>query len=56
MEFGYQVLGFGVVAGAAVEAANGNVYQGWKGAVEPAFTGGSGNEMQAWKGAVEPGA
>ena len=39
-----------------VEAANGNVVQAWKGAVEPQFYGGSGgNEVQLWKGAVEPG-
>ena len=35
----------------------GNVYQGWKGAVEPAWSQtDSVNEYQAWKGAVEPGA
>jgi hypothetical protein len=36
-------------------ADNGNVYQAWKGAVEPDFASGSGNEYQCWKGAVEPG-
>lgn len=32
-----------------------NVYEGWKGAVEPAEASPSGNEYQGWKGAVEPG-
>ena len=44
------------IGGGKTLADNGNVYQAWKGAVEPAFIGPTGNEYQAWKGAVEPGA
>ena len=33
-----------------------NVIALWRGAIEPAESGGSGNEIQAWRGAVEPAA
>ena len=31
-----------------------NVFERWRGAVEPAETNASGNEFQSWRGAVEP--
>lgn len=36
------------------EAAVSNVYEAWRGAIEPAETGGSGNELSLYRGAVEP--
>lgn len=50
------LLGVGGPLSAGPGPSGGNVFQGWKGAVEPAATGASGNECQLWKGAVEPAA
>lgn len=51
----YVHSGIGTIEfGAASGGSTGNVYNAWKGAVEPTQGGGSGNEYQASKGAVEP--